>query len=329
MDFYRFINSKDIRAHLESIGYQFDALEAAWLVCQCHTATMEEKHAAWREIIDTMPDMRVEFADESFESLHQLLRDNMAEEQRWFQSFVSPDASTVYEFEYFERKTNHRCSSRPFAEYNACISAMKKSVAVYKNGENSPIIIRKTIVDAVESNPSSVVVDPYGIVKENFKWNYFDDLWFAFPTPFQKSDIVFAPNGNEEILFEEILYDDAFVLTETATDIFSRTNKPMCDSTDMTAYGYFQEADGSLYEACMHQYMDLERYPEEKLTGKKRILKALGNHLKGEIDAVLFARAYHQILLEESARESLPRDITDEGMLLAGLKPNTIKEGEE
>ena len=172
MDIFQYVNSKDIRAHLENIGYQFNALEAAWLVCQCHTATMEEKHAAWREIIDTMPDMRVEFADESFESLHQLLRDNMAEEQRWFQSFVSPDASTVYEFEYFERKTNHRCSSRPFAEYNACISAMKKSVAVYKNGEISPIIIRKTIVDAVESNPSSVVVDLYGIVKEIFKWNY-------------------------------------------------------------------------------------------------------------------------------------------------------------
>ncbi len=329
MDIFQYVNSKDIRAHLENIGYQFNALEAAWLVCQCHTATMEEKHAAWREIIDTMPDMRVEFADESFESLHQLLRDNMAEEQRWFQSFVSPDASAVYEFEYYERKTNHRCSSRPFAEYNACISAMKKSVAVYKNGEISPIIIRKTIVDAVESNPSSVVVDPYGIVKEIFKWNYYDDLWFAFPTPFQKGDIVFAPNGNEEILFEEILYDDAFVLTETATDIFSRTNKHMCDSTDMTAYGYFQKEDGTLYAECMHHYMDLERYPEEKLTGKKRILKALSNQMKGEIDAVVFARAYHQILLEESARDSLPQDITDEGMLLAGLKPNTIKEEEE
>ncbi len=40
MDIYRFINSKDIRAHLENIGYQFNALEAAWLVYQCHTATM-------------------------------------------------------------------------------------------------------------------------------------------------------------------------------------------------------------------------------------------------------------------------------------------------
>ena len=88
----------------------------------------------------------------------------------------------------------------------------------------------------------------------------------------------------------------------------------------MTAWGYFQKENGALYAECMHDYMDLERYPEEKLTGKKRILKALGNHLKGEIDAVLFARAYHQILLEEEARENLPQDITNEGMLLAGLK---------
>lgn len=79
----------------------------------------------------------------------------------------------------------------------------------------------------------------------------------------------------------------------------------------------------------MNQYMDLERYPEEKLTGKKQILKAFCIHLKGKIDAVLFARAYHRILLEESACESLTRDVTDEGMQLAGLKTNYVNEGEE
>ena len=65
MDVYQYVNSKDIRAHLESIGYQFNALEAAWLVYQHRGITMDERHAAWREIIDTMPDMRVEYADDS------------------------------------------------------------------------------------------------------------------------------------------------------------------------------------------------------------------------------------------------------------------------
>ena len=172
-----------------------------------------------------------------------------------------------------------------------------------------------------------MIFDLYGTVKEIIVWNApqdeterrldfcFDDLGFAFPTPFQKGDIVYDPIGNEEDFC-----GGPFVLTETAADIFKVTGRHMHCYTDMTAYGYFQKEDGTLYAECMHHYMDLERYPEEKLTGKKRILKALSNYLKGEIDAVLFARAYHQILLEESARDSLPQDVTDEGMLLAGLK---------
>ncbi len=32
MDFYRFINSKDIREYHWRIGYEYNAAEAAWLV---------------------------------------------------------------------------------------------------------------------------------------------------------------------------------------------------------------------------------------------------------------------------------------------------------
>ena len=342
MDIYQYVNSKDIRAHLEAIGYRFNALEAAWLVYECKNATMEEKHAAWREIIETMPDMEMGFKDyvEPIESLHGFLRDYTAMEQKWFQRFMTPKVTAVYEFEYYERKNDFQFNSCPFAEYDACIAAIKKRMAEYKNGEISPIIIRKINVCGVESGPSSVIVDPNGTVKGVGRWfphdetecrlyDSFDHLWFDFPLPFKEGDIVYDPNGNEKDFC-----DGPFVLMETAVDVFTKTIPAddtavdmyrktygrICGTMEMTAYGYFQEEAGTLYAECMHHYMDLERYPEEKLTGKKRILKALSNHLKGEIDAVLFARAYHQILLEESARESLPRDITDEGMRLAGLK---------
>ena len=65
--------------------------------------------------------------------------------------------------------------------------------------------------------------------------------------------------------------------------------------------------------------MDYEYYPSERLTGRRRILKALSNYEKGEIDVVLFARAYHQILLEEDAKDHMPKEYTDEGLRLAGL----------
>ena len=65
--------------------------------------------------------------------------------------------------------------------------------------------------------------------------------------------------------------------------------------------------------------MDLEYY-RGPLTGKRRVLRALGNCLKGEIDEGLFARAYHAILTEEYAGSLVPRDITKEGMTLAALR---------
>ena len=44
------------------------------------------------------------------------------------------------------------------------------------------------------------------------------------------------------------------------------------------------------------------------------------NYLKGKIDESLYARAYHQILSESWANTCRPRDITKEGMILAGLE---------
>ena len=59
LNIYSFINSKDISAYLREIGYQFNSLEAAWLICQCKDMTQEERHAAWKELIETICHGRV------------------------------------------------------------------------------------------------------------------------------------------------------------------------------------------------------------------------------------------------------------------------------
>ena len=57
----------------------------------------------------------------------------------------------------------------------------------------------------------------------------------------------------------------------------------------------------------------------ENLTGKLKILLALSNFLKGNIDISLFVRAYHQILLEESVKDNSPWEYTEEKLKLSGL----------
>ena len=93
------------------------------------------------------------------------------------------------------------------------------------------------------------------------------------------------------------------------------------DNSDMWMNGYFQDSMGIIYDhSSCNNYMDYEYYPIDNLTEKRRVLIALSNYLKGNIDLSLFVRAYHQILLEESAKDSTPWDKTENQLKLAGLR---------
>ena len=167
----------------------------------------------------------------------------------------------------------------------------------------------------------------------------FEYMWFDFPTPFGKGDIVvskYSPFGYN------LFGNEPFVLTNLCSwgsqelkingysdkdgryayaDRQLRYHRKNADETDMTAYGYFQWDDGSVYWECMHHYLDLEYYREEP-QGIRRILKAFSSFEKKEIGSDLFALAYHVILEEEKSkreRESLSC-FMDDGLRLAGLK---------
>ena len=56
MDITEFINSKDIRNYHREINYKYSPLQAAWLIYQSARNTITEKHLAWKELIDSMPD---------------------------------------------------------------------------------------------------------------------------------------------------------------------------------------------------------------------------------------------------------------------------------
>jgi len=110
MDILRFINSTDIREHLRSIRYEFNSLETAWLIYQCHDATIDEKHKAWNELIETMPDCPIEkrLNTVAQDSLHAFLRQYMKLEDKYMNEFCderhadtfNDDKPFVYKFKY-------------------------------------------------------------------------------------------------------------------------------------------------------------------------------------------------------------------------------------
>jgi len=73
--------------------------------------------------------------------------------------------------------------------------------------------------------------------------------------------------------------------------------------------------------------LDLEYFRGE-LTGYSRVLKAISSHMRGEISVNSMINAYDIILREERLKDLRKGlwQFTDEGLELAGLSPEHIKE---
>ena len=357
IDTASFLNSKDIAEYWYKIGWNSycTPLQSAYIVWQNHTKTLEEKHAAWREILGTMPDCPVaighrktnmDISDVLAGSLHEFLQAFMRLQNQLIGRFYQKGDHAVYRYrvlyegdedwskDHWLYDTAEEC----FADVNAdedlipsivCIQLTKQWI-----GEN------RTITLSVKTDRAVMDIDAQELNEaENNLLQAFEWMWFDFPTPFGKGDIVvskYSPWG------WNLYADEPFVLMllcswgsneykingipekmgcyKTA-DGFREYHRENGDGTDMTAHGYFQNEDGSIYYECMHHYLDLEYYREEP-QGTRRILKAFSSFEKEEIDSDLLAIAYYTIMEEERIKQEKERlsCFTDEGLRLAGLK---------
>jgi hypothetical protein len=83
-------------------------------------------------------------------------------------------------------------------------------------------------------------------------------MWFDFPTPFKKGDIVWVPSVENRINWN---CDGGFVLRGISTWEPSDFMKKSGDNSDMNGFGYFVNPNGTIYHEVMFNYMDLEFYP--------------------------------------------------------------------
>lgn len=340
MDIFRFINSKDIREHLRSIRYEFNSLETAWLIYQCHDATIDEKHKAWNELVETMPDCPIveRLNTVPQDSLHAFLMQYIELEDRYLNEFCDErhtdtfynNKPFVYKFKYIYRDGTEYEWDTVFS----CLNALHESIMEPEEDVTS-IQCTKMQIDRLESRQIAYFnssfeflrLDP-GRIDSDKEWNLFggvfDGLWFEFPTPFQKGDIVWNPDQPEGFCAGPFV-TTGVCLDGIESDKTKENIRKDGDSSDMCAGGFFLNEDGSIYGECMSNYMDLEFYNKD-LTGSNRTLIALSNFLKDEIDPALFARAHHQIIMAGYAENSIPLDYLRSGMILAGLsKPEHIK----
>lgn len=274
MNVLKFVNSKDIRKHLRNIGYECSPLEAAWLIYQCRSATVEEKHAAWDKLIETMADCEVRRGRGGIDlpSLHAYLREYMRLENERIRSFCEDTVSVngrpyVYRVKYSYREEcgysdRYSYSDTLYSSYPAALAA----VEVYD--DQDAVIIQKFELDGeqrcqelyLSTELKMMQIDsaatPLGeaepVVDDVFEW-----LWFDFPTPFVKGDIVYDPCCTRL----GPLCSGPFVMSDEGalgrlTEQRKAWLKESGDTTDMCTGGYFQDEDGGLYypPRCWHSW---------------------------------------------------------------------------
>ena len=319
MDVFRYINSEDIREHLRESGYTFSSLEAAWLIYQCKNISLKEKHTAFNELIDTMPDCEIEKRNHTVpqKSLHRFLKRYMAIENRHMDTFYS-SRNSAYSFRYIMKDGSEECDDGLYSSLETlkCAVGADENVAkircekIILNQRHSRMTADFTVDFEMldiqpEDLPANADFDIY--------YRVFSGLFFEFPTPFMPGDIVCDNTCGDPFVLAEI------GLSRFEDEKTKRSVKRFGDNSDMHAAGYFQCEDGSVYYDVMHNYMNLEYY-RKKSAGTRRILTTLSNYIKGEIDLSLLLRAYHYLLNDGLTTKSKPQWFTQKGLYLAGIR---------
>lgn len=356
MDIYRFIDSRDMREHLQKLNYSFTTPEAAFLVYWCKAATLEERIAAWREIIDTMPNcaMAERLNLEAIPDFHQFLRDYIDLQERDLRRFKEPDGC-VYVCEL--SRQGELCGDMefgPFSDFDRCLSA-----AIRRAAEEETVGLRifKRPMDPGEDSPREdyCILTPQGEVcqlecralsdRDLDLSLAFDGMWFDFPTPFHAGDIVCSHRRPDEpFVLTDLCTWDAETLrrelpvSEYSDNWLSNVDHALArmrvrgDTSDMTCRGYTVSGDpGEAIPLVFYDdffvcdYLDLEYY-RGPLKGIHKLLGPISDFLKGDRNIEFLLNTYcltqQQAMLENSVAW-FRRCYSKEALADIGILPKT------
>ena len=333
MDIYDFFNSRDIAEHCRKIGQKFTAKETAYLVWHSNHHALAAKHAAWNEIIDTMPDepLKPKWIDEEACTLHEFLRTYMRLQNEFVEEFLAAKDGYIYTYEIMHKHDDEfRSDDIFFDSYEACLNALKRneldddeyneiakakiirhrlysSYVSFCDAQEEESIVFDKQLNILNIEPAS---DQEGEKKLLGSAYGFYEMWIVVPTPFRKGDIVTDvdvyegyPRKHRPFILDHIPYwrRDA----EDGTDCEEQVQRLLAlgvDWTDMQEGVYFQDDNGEIYWDHAFHYLDLEYYRDE-LVGTEKFLLAVSRAIQGKIGIEELLRSRNIILMEHYASE--------------------------
>ena len=354
MNVYQFFNSPDVAEHLRKIEHPFTAAEAAYVVNECLYATLEEKIAAWNEIIVTYPDHSMEQRPhmDAVDSFHTFLKQYIAIQKKMLSLFMEAN-NCVYDCSYDSIYSDEKRvqNDQLFHSVEDCIAYCKKE---FSGDSVRNIIIHKRCLTLgtehryhtdqmlLSSDFQAVNVFISNLADDEKKINYaFEAMWFYFPVPFRRGDIVIDRAtygaaakpmviGDLPIWYAADCIRNGMLLTSpdlAKKDARIERYKNSGDNSDMTALCYYVSDDCNLWSDYIGNYLHFEYY-DEPLQGRHQLLKPFGAFLAGTIDPELLCNSYCQLhkQIELETMKTASKWYEKEALKNAGVLDDTAED---
>lgn len=333
MDIYQYVPSKDIREYLQKIGYEFSALEAAYIIWNNKNITLAEKDVAFAKLIDEYPDEEIKgrINTEPRKSLHAFLDTYMGIPDFELGAFYDNEAKdAVYRYRFYCKGDKDWCENydRVFQTYEDVEKALQKDFDL----PIEKVQVKKSYFDkqrsdmVITQNKNGEIADmDYSRMCELN--DVFEGYWIDIPLPFKRGDILIQKRSLYDYLTED---NEPFVLeashnwksgdyvkngVQLSPEKEKRINrryehhKQDGDITDTFPCGYalsngFARGANKLYRDIIDgiDVLSLEYYRGE-FTGANRLLSLLSKRMKNEIDDELLAHGHFIITQEEYLKE--------------------------
>ena len=327
LDIYPFINSADIRKYLKDQEYQFSTAECAWLIYNSHT-TLEQQFRAYDQMVCEMPDCEIKkrYNCDHIKSLLALIEKDLSVKKELLSRFYESENNCVftYEYSYLNKRFADRVNNFLHTSYDSLYESLMADIKNEENEENEEI-------DKVRISKRKINSDDYTELELNNRlepirlyaapWpkeacldHNLEGMWFNFPTPFQKGDILWDPHrdgGKNKTDNIVVALNAEFKVPSDDENSRYRQYMKNGDITDMCLDGYIMCSHGYMYRDQTLTYMDYEFYRGE-LDGIKRQFKLMSDFLKGKIDEEVLSVFSHQIMMEEYLKDTRPDWFTDE-----------------
>lgn len=324
MNVYEWVESPDVREHLEKIHYEFTLPEAFCVVRSNQRRALEEKIAAWEELLATMPDCPFSFESKSGEkieidSFHRSARKYIEELRNLLEDVCRKDEKGVYKVAAPQRyKEGKGVALSEFLEENWKEFKGKSILPSAKIWKGK----RKCLFFYV--NPQKQVIT---IGNDHPLQQY----WVPLPTPFRRGDILDIGLSTPVVLeYIGSWSEDELLENGLSPKIFDEDE----DKTTGTAYSLFKEKSEdtpNMIEDILVCPLRL-RYYRKPLEESETLLLAVSNYLKGNLTLDQMCMAYHVLAKEWEAR-ALRKDfgeLYDEDVVCAaGLEKLGFEEGWE